>query len=301
MYFYFYQFQLFNMYLTLSVQSGSAAVHVTSNGQIPSKVSYQWTTTSHLEIVGATAGMYLFAVYGSTASRFFLTVSTGSMVITLQEGIPYSDIIMTLNNYHYFQFTKTDPTTDLTITVTTTNGDPDLYVSTTRRRPNNTNYDWFSNNYGNDSLTILSTDPKACACVYNIAVLGFTANSSYTIVVTTGSSYIHLLNRVMQQGTVTANQYKYYDFVVSPILNSQLKFVSQATTGSAYLYISTTSQRPTSSNYQWKSESSSPQQVITITLTNTNFCANNMCRYFIGVYGNSGPAVFVLTATDDSE
>jgi hypothetical protein len=62
----------------------------------------------------------------------------------------------------YYRLTVDSPDYDITISLTTFAGDPDLFVSTTSTHPSPTNYTWSATAYMDDSITIARTGTRRC-------------------------------------------------------------------------------------------------------------------------------------------
>ena len=105
--------------------------------------------------------------------------------------------------YRYYRFRNYDPTAVLTITLTVSFGDPDLFIDTHKNNDKPVfptiyygTFTWSSRrSYSNDVIVIKYDDPNFCVnCDYLLAVYGY-HNSSYTLSITSGEDeVIHLLH-----------------------------------------------------------------------------------------------------------
>merc|ERR1719399_127612 len=90
--------------------------------------------------------------------------------------------------WQYYTISVGDANADLTVTVTPSFGDPDLYVLAdgTDDMPTRTHYGWSSTAPGGDELTISHTDENFCTgCTYRIGVYAW-SQSNMTIIASTG-------------------------------------------------------------------------------------------------------------------
>jgi len=142
------------------------------------------------------------------STRYALVFSHLHTPILLLEGIPVTDQIVSYNDTMPYYYAVHDFTQDILVIVTALAGDPDVVAAfvpySAGPIPTNpfcylpqasswavqcSNYTWFSNNFGSDTLRISATDPllpHSPGQLY-IGVFGFYA-STYSIVVTQSSS-----------------------------------------------------------------------------------------------------------------
>ena len=176
----------------------------------------------------------------------------------------------------------------MTVTVTPTYGDPDLYVNLGGGIPTYSNWTYKSmSSSGADSVVIStagagcrysSSSPDRCSCsdcTVLIAVIPFSANASYSILVTTASSVTALQDNVPVRGSVSSGTYQQFRFT-SPSAGSSLTVSLTVISGDADLTISL-QPNPSVQNGTWMSRLSGGDTItITPTVADT---------YYIGVNG----------------
>ena len=97
-------------------------------------------------------------------------------------------IALQANSYVYYRYTLTNYL-PVSIAVTPLTGDPDLFVSTIVTKPNMTNFQWRSNGFGNEVVSISPAQLASCAlpCNIYISVLGWGAGATFTISATSST------------------------------------------------------------------------------------------------------------------
>ncbi len=139
---------------------------------------------------------------------------------TLQEGIPVSGTVGQ-SMYTYYVFTAINMSSPYVISLTTLQGDPDMFVSNVYSQPNATAKTWYVNGIGNESITLDPLDPNVanCAlpCRYYVGVYGFGRAAAFQLMVTrTNSGLLPLLvDGQPQRGHLNGGVMAYYRFVVS--------------------------------------------------------------------------------------
>ena len=170
-----------------------------------------------------------------TESAFMIQVSYGNSIITLVNGIPVKGHC---NPYagQYYQYTVSEPKTDLVISVSPLVGDPDLYVSFyPLTHPNRTHYSFIAASSKGDTLTLQSSmmapycvpDPSTGkTCDVYIGVLAF-RNTTFTLTATLSEGFksrISLIDGQPQTGVVNVSQYVYYEYNVRATIGEPLRF-----------------------------------------------------------------------------
>ena len=163
--------------------------------QQPGKETYDYKATSWsgddvIELRPQNEGwctdctVYL-AVYAYEGGDYTLTVDAG--MVRLQSGVPVTGHLE-MGTISYYKILNPDAGKEIDISVTSLNGDADIYVKKSITEddgdvevPTKDDYTWRSNHLGDDSLTILPNDPDYCGeCDYIIGVYGWT-NTSFSI------------------------------------------------------------------------------------------------------------------------
>jgi hypothetical protein len=248
-------------------------------------IGFDYTSDNYI------VGIYYIAVYAYSSCSFSITanvldlsdVDTNPNTVTsLFDGVPQIGLLTDPNTYHYYTFNMGE-TGDLTISVTPQYGDPDLFVTSGTDLPTNTIYEWYSEAWGRDTLTI--TD--GCNnCLYTIGVMAYT-HTLYSITASSTASANVLQLGIPQQSFVSEDQYQYFRVDVSSSAEPLVLSVT-AVTGDPDLYVSMTNQRPTTDDYTWYNIEWGSG---VLTLDNPA-----PGTYYIGVYGWLDSS-FVLSAT----
>ena len=138
----------------------------------------------------------------------------------LVDGVPtrglLSDPQTTGNAVAYYQFLTPAAHDNVTISLTAEFGNPDVFVSSDGRAPNQQQYTWASRDVGSDTLVIDAHDPRACeVCPYIIAVIATSGDVGYTLMASVQESLRTLQTSVpLGNQEVSANGYAYYRFFV---------------------------------------------------------------------------------------
>jgi hypothetical protein len=149
---------------------------------------YYKATGTYLVLVMA---MEFAETFDSASYSILFTSGSGST--SLQENVAFNDEVEQ-GNYKYYIFPLHYSHEDITITVTSLSGDPDIYISA-NNKPDKDTFDYSSSSYGSETLTIIWEDKLKAACPdlpetysfgdpmhcnLHIAVFGF-EQSSYSI------------------------------------------------------------------------------------------------------------------------
>ena len=173
-------------------------------------------------------------VYGASACEYAITIVSDSSNTILHNGIPASGDLPK-DSYAYFSIYAPYEKSELLITLTPSEGDPDLFVSNDGKKPNTTNYIWSSEQWGGDIILIDYNDENFKMGWYDIAVYAWT-NASYTITavamdlnaINSDSSTITLLVEGMPQMGLLDDHgdVKYYKFYLQKDLPLSLAVTS---------------------------------------------------------------------------
>jgi hypothetical protein len=167
-------------------------------------------------------------------TQFSLLVTTDEAIVTLQSGQPIRAVV-SKRNWNYFQISSTELGQQLTVQITNTRGDADMYISSINQRPNMTTYMWAANAIGDDHWHIdhcgypmtYFIGVTACVGDYNNSEC---TNSSFSITATLDfdnrPGVVLLLPGVAQNGHIlrfgNGADWKYYEIRV-PNSGIQLK------------------------------------------------------------------------------
>jgi hypothetical protein len=181
-------------------------------------------------------------------------------------------------SYQYFQLLvdHANGWQDLIITVTSFNGDPDLFVSTLVSRPNKTNYELAAQSYLEDSVAVRG--PNLKNSTYYIAVYAYSA-CTFTVVASF-SKMIQLQDGRPQSASVEKEAFRLFSFQVAQ--PRWIAFSLTPVTGSTYLLVSNLSNIDPNSEVPWSTYASFGTQQIVIRDSDPNFSPN--CIYYLLVY-----------------
>ena len=149
---------------------------------------YCMSCVINIAVFGFRSGMYSIVAQSKGSAELQSDVAVGGNV--------------KVGKYKYYSFRNTDPTSVISITLTTISGDPDLFVNAFKRKdnavmklPTKSQSDWHSYRAGADSVTIKYSDDKFCFdCEYIIGVYGY-KNASYTILASSKTAAVVQLVR----------------------------------------------------------------------------------------------------------
>lgn len=248
-------------------------------------------------------GTFYIAAYGFANATFAITAAVDDGLATqLFVGQPQSGAafrgVPTL-----YTVKKPAESENITISVTPTNGDPDLYVTLDGSVPGPNNYAYRSAGAaGTDSITIVPsgagcadanvTNCYCASCSISISVTSFTARSTFIITVSTGESVTTLQDGVPVSGQVSQFTYRYYSFMCSTS-GASVSITLTSLTGDADLTVSL-SPNPTLSNGTWVSLAQGNDMIVAHQVP-----AGLM---YIGVFGftNSSYSLVAHVASDNS-
>jgi len=246
--------------VTLSSISGDPDLYINSNTQLPDRYLYQWTsgfdTIDQVQIKPTDEhykpyNKYKISVFGYRDSTYLISATKHTTNSILAEGVLQGGRLDE-NEFGYYQFTITDRY-DLSITVLPIEGggDPDLFISTTVKRPDYYSSTWRSQSVGLDTLVIHSNDPDFIIGTYYIAVHGYRSALSYRISAVTSANSL-----VLEDGTpqsthlAVSGGYSYFKFFHGFELNAFSIKASGDHQQSIDMYVSTTG-KPSSTKKEY--------------------------------------------------
>ena len=212
---------------------------------------------------GMGGGTFYIAVYGFADARFSITAAVDDGLPTrLIVGQPQSGSVLrgAVQLYYVNKVANSD---NITITLSPSFGDPDMYVTLDGMTPNASYFAYKATGAsGVDAITITPSGagcaagrtPSQCYCAHcniNIAVVSFSARSSYTIIVSTGETTTVLQDGVPFRASVTLYTYSYFKFYV-PDPGSSVRVAVTAMSGDPDLTVAMTP-NPTLGNGTWVS------------------------------------------------
>ena len=160
-------------------------------------------------------------VYGAVASTFNLlvTVSDASQETPVQllDGAEQSARLVNAGDYAYFYFSVGLYTQSFDVNVVSTQGDPDLYIDTSRNGsrsyPDREHFLHRSTSTAGESLTVRTDAPGGCsACDYRFAVYAWKASTFFNIAVTAQGGVRKLRDGSPASLRVQAGEVKYLGY-----------------------------------------------------------------------------------------
>lgn len=98
-------------------------------------------------------------------------------------------------------------TTEFTVSVTPSLGDPDLYITSDGVLPSRNHYGWHAETFGEDAVTVDAHDPGWCSsCEYLVGVRAASTDAAYSVVAATAGGIVILEDGVEHQGQVEAGE-----------------------------------------------------------------------------------------------
>lgn len=289
--------------LTISTTKtlGDPDIFVTIDGSLPNTTNHQYSSTAWgsdvITIRNPPLGTYIIGVYGYSTTFFSIAAVSGSL--ELAENIAFQEDL-TSGQSEYFHFNVIDHSRPLTISVTSFNGDPDLFISAIDQYPSY-NATWSARSYRNDSVTIPISQLVGVNTLY-IAVQAWT-NCSFSIVATY-SNFTWLTDGVPQADTISKEASRFYYFLASSTgISNDISFSVSPSVGNVRLYVSngTDIQWDNPSTYQWSSIVPWSSQLVIVRFNDTSACHNRavgtFCRYVVSVRGMTDATYSVQAIT----
>jgi hypothetical protein len=232
-------------------------------------------------------------------SQYSITCSLAGDSVELISGKPVTSLVSRKAKDYYVL--PVDALNTLRITVTPISGDPDVYISTTHKHPNDTSATWKSDRNNVEDIIIPRNDvARYCAipCKFYITVYGYSL-SSYSILATLGDDgTTQLLNGVPQAGACrrrSQGNTLYYKFSIGNIGSVDLNIQTNIQRGAVEIYVSNRVDtvtgeliRPTydsasgkMTNFIWTSAGSINPGLLRIAHSDAGFCES--CSYIIAV------------------
>lgn len=285
--------------LTISVSRvlGDPDLYITNNGSVPSLDLYQWKSSAFgsevVVIKPAEVGEYIIGVYAFIDSLYDVSASTSQAITLLQDGVAHSEQLEA-GTFQNFQLLVDRVDQDLTVVVTSFDGDPDLFISTKTSHPNATDREWEARSYREDAITIVKS--RLRVGTYYIAVYAFT-NCSFTVLASY-SARSQLQDGTPQGGIVSKEAMRIYTFHVSNNALQDVSFVLTPTSGSTFLFagLSPNIEYSNTSSYLWSSYDALQSQTIVVRRdSDANFVSSG--TYYVMVYGLQASQYTLLATT----
>ena len=187
------------------------------------------------------------AVYGYSAGHY--TISATSLGVTTLQIDRAINGNVGLGKMRYYMFQNIDPVAVITMSLTSTMGDSDLFINTYHKSESSqipfptilwNGYQWSSrSSFGSDVVTIRYDDSKFCYdCYYIIGIYGY-KNSSYNLIVSSSEeSIIHLPHDQAIKLSLKAMQVRYCSYLITGSSEKLLLSLTTLDVGSADLFVS---------------------------------------------------------------
>lgn len=184
-----------------------------------------------------------------------------------------------------------------TISATDVDGDPDIFVSTSKT-PTIDDHEWSRQEWGGDVLTIDSSDEHFKKnAIYYISISCFTEHCAFSVTITKGETTTILGDHVPFDGVIQDNKIKYFKFQVgsNDAITVDVKRIKDDKTDPD-VYISTKLEHPTRDHNQWHSRDFG-EDVIHISSLDPNYSKG---WFYIGVDAFN-PGLFTISAFSSPE
>jgi hypothetical protein len=218
---------------------------------------------------------------------------------SLSNGIPTKGSV-TYQSYSYYQFIdSSNPSKEVLFDLLPTTGDADLFVSCSMNLTGNDygfpsrlsgHYDFQSQRYSEDTLSVSSSDAKSCSSnggIFYIAVYGYSdvVKTEYTLTVMYSDGVKTLLEGIPSEENVLKGLHVYFNFHLGKEAE-EVTFTVTPYYGDADIFVkmdsSHTGVQVTTSDYDFKSNNLG-SLADTITISETSVCTE--CDISILVYG----------------
>ena len=255
--------------LTISVTpiTGDPDLYVSRTVDHPSmgdheEGSYNTNENETIIIVDAAVGPYYISVEafpGRGDSDFIILPTTECgdhpEAPIISNGVPHEGFLLNKNDWAFYQFrTSNHDDLELTVSLATVSGDPDIYITRSNRDehggnpanwnwPTTDNYLWRAISYGEDFLHIDPVDSLTGNTWYLIGVRAFTAPTDFTVTITTNKGEVLLREGVFTQAQGRAGEPEYFKIPVRKSGEPLEITVSDVGIGSAMIYVSPTCSR----------------------------------------------------------
>lgn len=281
------------MILNALTTQGDPDIYVTTDISTgpPSRTNYQWSSASFggdvVTIENAQATTYYIGIYGyAYGTKFQLSVNTERRNLLLNDGVAQPGYAGA-GQYSFYKFAHGDSQSALSVVVSPNQGQSvELYAALDNTHPDANKHQYVGIGLDTSDRHITWPIPSQTGTYYFGVYSQNGAN--YTITAQTQQTATVLIDGVTSYyNSVPTGYYRYFVFDASQSANASDRDVSivvHPTYGDADLYVSTTIERPTSSNYTWKSDNWRQDTVVVLS-NDTKKEGKNV--FYIGVYGAS--------------
>jgi hypothetical protein len=241
-------------------------------------------------------------------TSYSIMYTSGEGLITLSEGVQAKDNVEN-GQYRYYLFPVAGLNESITIFLTESSGDPDLYVSFSPSivHPSSQHYDWAGERYGGETVTIDWTEERRAVCrrtnhicgIY-ISVYGYT-EAAYSLLIKTRPDQLILMEKgPILRGELGESQYSLY---YSPInIRKPLTVSIEPVLGRSQVSLRT-SPDPTysSGKASFSAEANMTAAIIYLTSEMYSAACKEGCYADLKVECKSAMCRFELVVTQDEE
>jgi hypothetical protein len=226
---------------------------------------------------------------GMASNHFSLVARQDATVLTIVPNRPVTDFTAA-GGQSFFQVLVSRPNTEVTVSVTPTRGDADLYVSSTVQRPGIGNATWTSELSGADTLTILPSDEGFCGnCMLHIGVRASPdGDAEYTLLVNErATTDTPLSDGVLQADYVGPDGANNYELVYNSSSSHNISVTIFPSYGDPDMWLTLDGRNPSPASYDFKSNGwGASDEMITVGPSDPSFqtnCASHPCHVRVSV------------------
>jgi len=237
---------------------------------------------------GGTCTVTIGILCGLFSSEYILMISLGQGAPNpLINGVPRADWLILKGTYNFYSLASTFSSFPrFTFSITPISGDPDIFVGSSKRGPNQmyprasdpSSYCWMGTGV-RDAIEVQPSDPCYCKgppdCIYYISVFaGGATGTQYSILAVEdqGGEYSLLMDGVPDSGILSEGETSYYTYTfppqVPPMSPRSAEIVVTPTSGDPDLYVGFYPRRPGpggGSNNSYTSAASSGPEDVTVS------------------------------------
>ncbi|KAL1503384.1 hypothetical protein AB1Y20_011435 [Prymnesium parvum] len=195
-------------------------------------------------------------------------------------------------------------TTEFTVSVTPSMGDPDIYVTNDGLLPDAQHFGWHAVAAGEDAVTMDAHDPGWCSgCEYLIGVTAAQRPANFSVVAATHGAVVVLEDGVPHLRSLQAGEAHYYRVYIPSGDRTDVQVAVTPLSGEPDLYASTTVHRPNASiGMHSYSAATVGRDTISIEHTDEELmrCVHHSphCVLYVAVYGRAAGTYTVVASLD---
>jgi hypothetical protein len=171
-------------------------------------------------------------------------------------------------------------------------GDVDIYISQTTTTPTARDYKFKSVGLNGLDQVVINTTDYVHQPFY-VGVHGYRYDATFTLTAYLNDGHITIIDGIPQISSVMKEQYMYFKYWVTT--SGAFIISNTAILGNSDIYVSTTTEKPTSQNYEYKMELDG-SDVLSITHSSTEGK-----WYYIGIYGKTLSSFSLATSHTETK